>query len=103
MEGIKTFYGLGDKKTKFDYSKIEKGKTSLDTPITEFDFTVNALNCLMGGKINYLGELVQTQRNDLFKLRNFRKSSIENVEEVVSKAGYSLGMNINYVRPDKRK
>lgn len=102
LESLKNFYRFN----KFDYSEIEKGKTPLDTPLSMLFLNYDsprAINCLKTGDIEYLGELVQYNEKDLFKnLRNFGKKSLSEVKEVVSKAGYTLGMDINYVRPEKR-
>ena len=107
LESLKNFYELSDKKTKFDYSEIEKGKTSLDTPITQFfdncDMTVRTYDCLRVNEIEYLGELVQSKEKNLLRVRNFGKKSLKEVNTLVTKEGYSLEMNIDYVRPENRK
>lgn len=103
LESMKNFYGLSQK-NNWDYSAIEKGRTSLDAPITELDFTVRALNALEGAEIDYLGTLLKYSDKDLFKFRKFGNKTVEDVKEGVSKLGYRLGMKkINYVRPEDRK
>jgi len=107
LESMKNFYLSGDKKTKFDYSEIEKGKTSLDTPIMKFyndsELTTRPFYRLKANEIDYLGELVQSKEKNLLGIRNFGEKSLKEVKEIVSKAGYTLGMDINYVRPENRK
>jgi DNA-directed RNA polymerase alpha subunit len=103
LESIKNFYGLGDNKNKYDYSEIEKGKTPLDTPITEFDFTVRALNSLKRTDIGYLGEVVQIKKSQFLKFRYCGAKTLKDIEKVVSKEGYKLGMDIDYVKPEDRK
>lgn len=50
LDSLNNFYGVGDKK-KYDYGEIEKGKTPLDTPIAQFDFTFKTNNGLMNNGI----------------------------------------------------
>jgi DNA-directed RNA polymerase alpha subunit len=98
LESLRGFYG-----TKFDYSEIEKGKLSLDTPITDLDFTVRALNSLKRSEIDYLGEVVQTKKSQFLKFRYCGAKTLKDIEKVVSKEGYKLGMDIDYVKPEDRK
>ena len=103
LESLKNFYELEDKRNKFDYSEIEKGKTPLDTPIMEFDFTVRTIHALRKAGIGYLGELVQYHLNDLLKERNFGDKSMREVQKIILDARYNSDMKINYVRPENRK
>jgi DNA-directed RNA polymerase alpha subunit len=107
LESVKSFYGVIENKNKYDYSQIEKGKLSLDTPLHKFRsknlMSVRSNNCLRAEDIKYLGELIQWTENDLLKIRNFGKMSLDEVKKLVSQEGYSLGIDINYVRPEERK
>jgi DNA-directed RNA polymerase alpha subunit len=74
----------------------------LDTPIKNMDFSVRAFNKLLALDLYYLGELVKVSENELLRKNNFGKKSLDEVKNLIGKLDYNLGMNINYVSPDKR-
>ena len=67
----------------------------LKTKLVDLDLSVRALNCLKSADIETLGELVQFNKNDLLKFRNFGKKSLTELEELVISKGLSFGMNVS--------
>ena len=65
------------------------------------DLSVRALNCLKAADVETLGELVQYNKNDLLKFRNFGKKSLAELEELVQNKGLVFGMNISKYKLDK--
>jgi DNA-directed RNA polymerase alpha subunit len=107
LASIKNFYGLGQK-NKYYYSEIEKGKISLDTSLKKFyddgDISYRTYNYISkAGDVEYLGELVKYSEKDLLKFRNIGAKCVGEIKKILSKEGYNLGMDINYVRPENRK
>ena len=49
----------------------------LKTKLVDMDLSVRALNCLKSAEVETLGELVQFNKNDLLKFRNFGKKSFQ--------------------------
>jgi len=62
----------------------------LKMPITELKLTTRVLNGLISKKIETLSDLLKITREDLEEIRNLGKKSIEEIDEALKKAGYSL-------------
>ncbi|HCQ30720.1 MAG TPA: DNA-directed RNA polymerase subunit alpha [Flavobacteriales bacterium] len=73
----------------------------LKTKLVDLDLSVRALNCLKSADIETLGELVQFNKNDLLKFRNFGKKSLTELEELVENKGLHFGMNVAKYKLDK--
>jgi len=67
----------------------------LKTPITKLEIGSRSKNCLKAAEIHTLGDLVQYSKNDLLKLRNFGKKSLEELEKVIEEKGLTLGMDLS--------
>lgn len=66
----------------------------LKTKLTDLDLSVRALNCLKAADIETLGDLVQYNKNDLLKFRNFGRKSLTELEELVKAKNLEFGMNV---------
>jgi len=73
----------------------------LKTKLTDLDLSVRALNCLKAAEVETLGDLVQYERSDLLKFRNFGKKSLTELDELIEKKGLSFGMNLSKYKLDK--
>lgn len=73
----------------------------LKTKLTDLDLSVRALNCLKAAEVESLGDLVQYNRNDLLKFRNFGKKSLAELEELLDKMNLSFGMDVSKYKLDK--
>ncbi len=73
----------------------------LKTKLVDMDLSVRALNCLKAADVESLGDLVQYNKNDLLKFRNFGKKSLTELEELVKSKGLEFGMNISKYKLDK--
>ena len=73
----------------------------LKTKLIDLDLSVRALNCLKAADVETLGDLVQYNKNDLLKFRNFGKKSLTELEELVKTKGLEFGMNISKYKLDK--
>lgn len=65
------------------------GKT-MDMTIEELDLSVRAFNCLKRAGINTVGELVQKNQEEMMKVRNLGKKSLEEVEQKLALLGLYL-------------
>jgi DNA-directed RNA polymerase subunit alpha len=54
-------------------------KPILDTTIEDLDFSVRTYNCLKRAGINSVGDLVARSEDDMMKVRNLGKKSLEEV------------------------
>ncbi|PID93701.1 MAG: DNA-directed RNA polymerase subunit alpha [Bacteroidetes bacterium] len=66
----------------------------LKSKLTELDLSVRALNCLKAADVETLGDLVQYNKNDLLKFRNFGRKSLTELEELVKSKSLEFGMNV---------
>ncbi len=73
----------------------------LKTKLVDMDLSVRALNCLKAADVETLGDLVQYNKNDLLKFRNFGKKSLTELEELVKTKGLEFGMNTAKYKLDK--
>jgi DNA-directed RNA polymerase subunit alpha len=73
----------------------------LKTKLVDLDLSVRALNCLKAADVETLGDLVQFNKNDLLKFRNFGKKSLTELEDLVKTKGLEFGMNVAKYKLDK--
>lgn len=85
---------------EFDEASLHM-RQLLKSKLVEMDLSVRALNCLKSADVETLGELVQFQKSDLLKFRNFGKKSLTELEELVENKGLSFGMNISKYKLDR--
>jgi len=73
----------------------------LKTKLVDLDLSVRALNCLKAADVDTLGELVQYNRTDLLKFRNFGKKSLTELDDLLLGMGLNFGMDILKYKLDK--
>lgn len=62
----------------------------MDLTIEELDLSVRSYNCLKRAGINTVGELVRKTEDDMMKVRNLGKKSLEEVEHKLLDLGFSF-------------
>ena len=67
----------------------EKNKI-LDMTIEELDLSVRSYNCLKRAGINTVSELTQKSEDDMMKVRNLGKKSLEEVQHKMEALGLGL-------------
>ena len=73
----------------------------LKTKLTDMNLSVRALNCLKSANVETVGELVQYNKSDLLKFRNFGKKSLTELDELLENLELSFGMDISKYKLDK--
>lgn len=73
----------------------------LKSKLVDMDLSVRALNCLKSAEVETLGELVQFNKTDLLKFRNFGKKSLTELDELLASLNLSFGMDISKYKLDK--
>jgi DNA-directed RNA polymerase subunit alpha len=73
----------------------------LKTRLEDMDLSVRALNCLKSAEVETLGELVQFNKNDLLKFRNFGKKSLTELEALLENNSLEFGMDVARYKLDK--
>lgn len=70
--------------------KSEKEKI-LNKTIEELDFSVRSYNCLKKSSINSLKDLIKYSPEEIIKIKNLGKKSLDEIKEKISKYGFILG------------
>ena len=63
-------------------------------PVEGLPISVRAFNGLQNADIKYIGELVQRTEQDMLKIKNFGRKSLNEIKEVLADMGLSLGMRL---------
>ena len=91
-EHLTLFVGLTEQVTTIAFTDQEDDKKEkvLEMTIEELDLSVRAYNCLKRAGINTISELVQRNQEDMMKVRNLGRKSLEEVEQKLEALGLSL-------------
>ncbi len=66
-----------------------------NTKIEDLKLGIRTVNCLAAADIKTLGDLVQYNKSDLLKLRNFGQKSLKDLEKVIEERGLTFGMDLS--------
>ncbi|MCH5303440.1 MAG: DNA-directed RNA polymerase subunit alpha [Ruminococcus sp.] len=92
-EHLNLFVNLSDSVTNSEImvEKDEKGKEKvLEMTIEELDLSVRSFNCLKRAGINTVEDLTNKTTEDMMKVRNLGRKSLEEVEFKLDSLGFSL-------------
>ena len=91
-EHLTLFVGLTDQVTTISFTDQEDDKKEkvLEMTIEELDLSVRAYNCLKRAGINTVAELVQRNQEDMMKVRNLGRKSLEEVMAKLDSLGFTL-------------
>ena len=73
----------------------------LKTKLVDMNLSVRALNCLKAADVETLGDLVQYNKLDLLKFRNFGKKSLTELDDLLESLNLSFGTDITKYKLDK--
>ena len=62
--------------------------------VDELELSVRSANCLKNDNIIYIGDLVQKSEQEMLRTPNFGRKSLNEIKEVLTQMGLSLGMQI---------
>ena len=92
-EHLNLFVDLSDKgyNTEIMVEKDDKGKEKvLEMTIEELDLSVRSFNCLKRAGINTVEDLISKSEDDMMKVRNLGRKSLEEVVYKLNSLGFSL-------------
>tara|TARA_B100000749_G_C18402997_1_gene455646 strand:- start:20 stop:1000 length:981 start_codon:yes stop_codon:yes gene_type:complete len=82
----------------------EKEEVKIDPvmlrPVDELELTVRSANCLKAENIHYIGDLVTRMESDLLRTPNLGRKSLNEIKEVLSSRGLSLGLTLEDWPPE---
>ena len=73
----------------------------LKTKLVDMNLSVRALNCLKAADVETLGDLVQYNKTDLLKFRNFGKKSLTELDDLLESLNLSFGTDIAKYKLDR--
>ena len=73
----------------------------LKTKLVDMNLSVRALNCLKAAEVETLGDLVQYNKTDLLKFRNFGKKSLSELDDLLESLNLSFGTDTSKYKLDK--
>jgi DNA-directed RNA polymerase subunit alpha len=62
--------------------------------VDELELSVRSANCLKNDNIVYIGDLVQKTEQEMLRTPNFGRKSLNEIKEVLTGMGLSLGMSV---------
>ena len=96
IEHFKLFMTLTDHANDVEImieKEEDKKEKALEMTIEELDLSVRSYNCLKRAGINTVQELAQRSMDDMMKVRNLGKKSLEEVERKLKELGLGLRLN----------
>jgi len=85
---------LASKDMYFDEEQdrdLAKRNALLDTPVTDFELTVRARNCLKKMNIRTLGDLLRISEAELLAYKNFGETSLSEIKQMLAAKNLRLG------------
>jgi len=71
--------------------------------IDELELSVRSSNCLRNANIRYIWELVTRTEPEMLKTKNFGRKSLNEIKEILSEMGLTLGMKLDGFEPPLRR
>ncbi len=68
--------------------------------VDELELSVRSANCLKNDNIVYIGDLVQKTEQEMLRTPNFGRKSLNEIKEVLTAMGLSLGMSVSGWPPE---
>jgi DNA-directed RNA polymerase subunit alpha len=62
--------------------------------VDELELSVRSANCLKNDSIVYIGDLILKSENEMLRTPNFGRKSLNEIKEVLTEMGLSLGMDV---------
>lgn len=67
--------------------------------VEELELSVRSANCLKNANIKFIGELCQKSEAEMLKTKNFGRKSLNEIKEILTSMGLSLGMKVDGFDP----
>ena len=83
-----------------DQQEIDRISALLKTELKDLDLSVRAQNCLRSGNVLKLADLVVLDRETLNKFRNFGKTSMDELNDLMERLGLDFGMDVSKYKLD---
>ena len=68
----------------------DSNKQTLEMTVEELDLSVRSFNCLKRANIHKVGDLIEKTEDEMMKVRNLGKKSLDEVVQKLAQFGLSL-------------
>jgi len=92
MGQLSVFANLESELTEVEVQQAPVIDPLLLRTVDDLELTVRSANCLKAENIHYIGDLVQRNESDLLKAPNLGRKSLNEIKDILSSKGLSLGM-----------
>jgi len=89
--------------TKSEERHTPQFNDNLYRSVEELELSVRSANCLKNADINKIFQLVSKTEPEMLKTKNFGRKSLNEIKEVLTEMGLSLGMKIEGFTPPEEK
>lgn len=76
-------------------SSMPSFNENLFKSVDDLELSVRSANCLKNANIRFIGELVTRSEAEMLRTKNFGRKSLNEIKEILSEMGLSLGMKID--------
>jgi len=94
-----------EEEAEMSYSEDEEEKESFNEnllrSVDELELSVRSANCLKHANIRLIGDLVQKTEAEILATKNFGRKSLNEIKDILTEMGLSLGMKIDNWPPKK--
>jgi DNA-directed RNA polymerase subunit alpha len=94
-----------EEETEMSYSEDEEERETFNEnlvrSVDELELSVRSANCLKHANIKLIGDLVQKTEAEILATKNFGRKSLNEIKEILSEMGLSLGMKLDHWPPKK--
>ena len=94
-----------EEEAEMSYSEDEEEKEACNEnllrSVDELELSVRSANCLKHANIKLIGDLVQKTEAEILATKNFGRKSLNEIKDILSEMGLSLGMKIDNWPPKK--
>ena len=101
---LKDVMASKDMQVETEATFVGPSSAILDTPVTDFELSVRARNCLKKMQIRTLGDLLKITEAELLSYKNFGEQSLIEIKGMLASKGLRLGQGLEgQGRPGVRK
>jgi DNA-directed RNA polymerase subunit alpha len=79
----------------FPTTEDERLLDQLNRSVDELELSVRSYNCLKNADIKTIGDLVTRSEAEMLKTKNFGRKSLNEIKDILTEMGLSLGMDID--------
>ena len=103
QDHLKILISLDDPVEQIPELSVEQPKLTsnenLEKSVEELELSVRSYNCLKNAEIRTISELVQKTEAEMLKTKNFGRKSLNEIKEILTNMGLSLGMRLDQTVP----